>query len=435
MAEGMASVSGMRANGFYSDWDTATWRSRKALPADDPRYPFQVDRDRIAFSPAFRQLQAKTQVFQSGEYDFYRTRLTHTIEVARIARSIAEYLNATSPALAPDCFIDPDLVEAVGLAHDLGHPPFGHIGERKLNDLMAQSGGFEGNAQSLRLLADQLYARPEAPQGMAPTRALLDGVLKYAPTWSEACARRDGRPPNHHFIYDTQADLRAFIWDDGELPPDERTKAIECQIMDWADDTAYSLHDIVDGARAGFLTVQRLEAWKAEREALAPEAEAEFATLLETLRAGREEVRASKKVGDYIRAVRLVPADGPLATKSMRHRFALEIDPAVQAVCKLHKTIAVELIFRSAPIQQIEFKGGFILGRLYAALADNYLAPKGRPLAILPTPWAGWLARAASETARHRLLCDFLASLTDTHAVRLYQRLYDADFGSITDLV
>jgi len=423
----------MPGNRFYTDFDTACWEGRAHKEAD-LRNPFQIDRDRILFSHAFRQLQAKTQVFQSGEYDFYRTRLTHTIEVARIARSIAEFLNHTSPELSADFHLDPDLVEAVGLAHDLGHPPFGHIGERKLNDLMADSGGFEGNAQSLSLLVDYLFARPEKPKGMRPTRALLDGVLKYAPTWSEAKAANDERPPKNHFIYDAQAELRGFIWDDPALMPSARTKSIECQIMDWADDTAYSLHDIVDGMRAGFLTIERLEAW-AEKQILDAAQQAEIENLLDTMRNGRGELRASMKIGDYIRATALEAQASPLAEKSARHRFTLVVELGVQSICDLHKRIALDLIFQSPPIQQIEFKGGFLLGRLHAALAENYLEPTGRPLRILPPPFATWIEAEEDITRRQRLLCDFLASLTDTHAVRLYQRLYDADFGSIADLV
>src|SRR5476649_1569019 len=114
----------------------------------DYRSVFHQDRDRVMFTPAFRRLQAKTQVFQAGEYDFYRTRLTHSLEVANIAKSIAAWLRHRQPGMA----VDPDLLEAICLSHDIGHPPFGHAGERALNALMENHGGFEGNAQTLRIL-------------------------------------------------------------------------------------------------------------------------------------------------------------------------------------------------------------------------------------------------------------------------------------------
>src|SRR6201985_4025471 len=134
---------------FYNRFDLESLDRREP---DEYRTAFQTDRDRIIYSSAFRRLQAKTQVFLSGEFDFYRTRLTHSLEVAQIGRSICSFLNQTSSFLAADFCIDPDLVEAVCLAHDLGHSPFGHAGERSLHHLMRDLGGFEGNAQRLRLL-------------------------------------------------------------------------------------------------------------------------------------------------------------------------------------------------------------------------------------------------------------------------------------------
>src|SRR6185295_855899 len=119
----------------------------------------------------------KTQVFLTGEYDFYRTRLTHSLEVSQIGRSICGALQHRSPHLTREFFIDPDLVEATCLAHDLGHPPFGHAGERSLHRLMEQDGGFEGNAQTLRLLTETIFSR--GTRGLNPSRALLDAVLKY----------------------------------------------------------------------------------------------------------------------------------------------------------------------------------------------------------------------------------------------------------------
>ena len=142
-------------NTFYNAFDTerlSGWESD-----GDFRTPFQMDRDRVLHTPAFRRLQSKTQVFWSGEYDFYRTRLTHSLEVAQIGRSICHWLKQSSELLSDDYFIDPELVEVVCLSHDLGHPPFGHAGERSLNYLMHEYGGFEGNAQTLRLLTERIF--------------------------------------------------------------------------------------------------------------------------------------------------------------------------------------------------------------------------------------------------------------------------------------
>ena len=154
-------------NTFYTEFDCEN-RGGGSRRDDEYRSAFQIDRDRIIHTSAFRRLQSKTQVFLSGEYDFYRTRLTHSIEVAQIGRSICAFLRSRSDLLDEGCFIDADLVEAACLAHDLGHPPFGHAGERTLHALMQEYGGFEGNAQTLRMLTDTIFSNQG--KGMDPTR-------------------------------------------------------------------------------------------------------------------------------------------------------------------------------------------------------------------------------------------------------------------------
>lgn len=426
-------------NRFYGVYDSEHLPGKR--PENDHRTPFQVDRDRVLFSSAFRQLQSKTQVFQSGEYDFYRTRLTHTIEVARIARSICEYINRTSERLKPDFHIDPDLVEAVGLAHDLGHPPFGHIGERKLNELMAESGGFEGNAQTLRILTELIYARPDKPSGMKPTRAFLDGILKYKALHSEQCRQRDGNVeyPDNHFLYDEQAGVRSFVFqghDIGNHSPAElnNLKSIECQIMDWADDTAYSLHDIVDGIKARFITPDSLHAWSDCQDNLTSYQHQTLDDLVTEIRSGGYEPRTSLRIGEFIQACRLMPNDSPLSGLSNRHRFRLEVDQRVHEVCSLHKRIATDLIFKSAPLQQIEFKGGYLLTRLFDAYAEHLLDNNPKPLRILPDPIDQWIKGTNDPLRKKRLLCDYLASLTDGQAIRAYKRLFEPGFGTLMDL-
>ena len=185
----------MNANPFYQSFDIETPDPR-LLHSGEYRNPFQIDRDRIIHSSAFRRLQNKTQVFLSGEYDFYRTRLTHSIEVAQIGRSICAWLNQQTPELDETRHLDPDLVESACLAHDLGHPPFGHTGERTLHKLMQPYGGFEGNAQTLRILTQTLFN--ESREGMNPTRALLDSVLKYKTLHAELPDAKN------HYLYTDQ---------------------------------------------------------------------------------------------------------------------------------------------------------------------------------------------------------------------------------------
>ncbi len=429
-------------NRFYHAEDVALLEGipavRRPHEDSDPRTPFAVDRDRVIFSSVFRRLQSKTQVFQSGEYDFYRTRLTHSIEVARIGRSIAEFVNARQFDQEANFQVDPDLVEAIGLAHDIGHPPFGHIGERRLHVLMAEWGGFEGNAQTLRLLAERFYERPKQSRGLNPTRAFLDGVMKYKKLHREAASGKSA--PKNHFLYDNQKALRDFALGGpqaaaacakaGDL---NDCKSLECQMMDWADDTAYCLHDILDGVKAKFITVEAVEHW-AEEKALTAQDQSWLDKLLEVIRGENPEPVFNAKIGQFIRACRLAIRKHPLAVKTQRYAWSLEVKPEVEAEAKFYKRLAFDVIFQSPSILQIEFKGGFILDRMFEALRENYIEPKTPKLAFLPTRWNTAIRAARDENSRARLVCDFLADLTDGAAIRLYRRLFDPAFGSITDL-
>lgn len=427
-------------NRFYKNFDLKRFPESGKQDTSEYRTPFEIERDRIVFSYPFRRLQSKTQVFQSGEYDFYRTRLTHSIEVAKIGRSICKYLRVNSDLLSDDFYIDPDLTEAVCLAHDLGHPPFGHIGERKLNELMAAHGGFEGNGQTLRILTELIYERPGRTKGIAPTRAFLDGVMKYKALHSEWLGT-SGTAPKNHFIYNDQAQWRETVFG-GQEPPAELLspqalnafKSIECQIMDWADDTAYSLHDIVDGIHARYITAGSLNDWAEEQE-LTEEQARQIEKLCQVIRENRYEPYFGSRIGRFVHGCSLVRREGFLSDRTKRHAFDLKIDPAVKAESKLYKQIALHLIFKSTQLQQIEFKGGYILERLFQGLAEHCAEGKAAGLRILSPQVLELMDHETSTTGRYRRLCDHVAGLTDGLAVRTYKRLYDADFGSIAELV
>jgi dGTPase len=410
---------------FYCDFDRDYLRDefnpeRKA----DYRSVFHQDRDRIMFTPAFRRLQAKTQVFQAGEYDFYRTRLTHSMEVANIAKSIAVWLRVKTPAVE----IDPDLLEAICLAHDIGHPPFGHSGERVLNDLMEPYGGFEGNAQTLRILTRTIYNRGEGRGGMSPSRALLDGVLKYKRL------HRDRGAAKNHFIYDDQAEILEFCFGTRELPGDaNELKSVECQVMDLADDIAYSCFDVVDGAKARFLTPDRLRAWGEKRE-LDEVQRRQLDELIGMMAEDKLQPKMNGIIGKLIQGAVARPKESFLKW-TRRHAYLISIHEEVRARIKLHKAICRELIFGSSALQQIEFKGGHILRELGRSLFANYFDAKGKPLLLVPDEVHRAVCAAESESARARLLCDHLSGMTDAYALRSYKRLFDPDYGSISELI
>ena len=424
------------ANKFYQPFDYETFRESRSR--DEIRTPFQVDRDRVTFTEAFRRLQSKTQVFQSGEYDFYRTRLTHSIEVARIGRGICEYLRAANELLGPDF-----LVEALGLAHDIGHPPFGHIGERKLNELMGPFGGFEGNAQSLRIVADLIYERPGKPKGMSPTRAFMDGILKYKKLHRERVSTDErGNPvyPHNHFLYDQQEDCRDFVFGEANLSSDflenenlNDFKSIECQILDWADDAAYSLHDILDGIKAGFIGSGQIRSWAEERTLTDRQSDC-LDALGKLIHNDSIEAVFSNKIGEFIRACHLREEENRMSPKTNRYRYRLDVSSEIREECELYKTLACDLIFQSPQIQKIEFRGGFFLKRLFDAYCENYAGDSGRKLKILSHLVSGWIERETTKEGKMRRICDYLAGMTDGNAMRAYKRLFDPDFGTIADL-
>ena len=419
-------------NRFYNAFDVETHGSKRKT---DYRSPFQIDRDRIIHAHAFRKLQSKTQVFLSGEYDFYRTRLTHSMEVAQIGRSICHYLLTRGGPLKPDFFIDSDLVEAASLAHDLGHPPFGHSGERTLQELMVKWGGFEGNAQTLHLLTATIYQNETSVRGMQPTRALLDGVLKYKKLFREFPA-----PPRNHFLYDPQEETRTFVLGaagiPGELHEGERLnafKSIECQIMDWADDAAYSLNDIVDGVRAGFLTIERVENWAAGEAVDAPR-QKQLDALFDAIRADRLENAFAQRIGAFITACRLRERDNFMAAKTNRYRFELLVAPEIEREALFFKKMANDIIFESPQLQQIEHKARRVLFDLWDSTWRNYVEKGTRVINILPTRVGKLIDAETTQAGKARQICDYLAGLTDGMIVRTYRRLFDPEFGSLRDL-
>lgn len=422
-------------NRFYGSFDTERLSGNEW---SDYRTPFQTDRDRVLHTPTFRRLQNKTQVFWSGEYDFYRTRLTHSLEVAQIGKSISYWLKSQSDGpLSDDFFIDADLVEAICLSHDLGHPPFGHAGERTLNFLMREHGGFEGNAQTLRLLTERIFSAKRT--GMDPTRAFLDGILKYKSLWTEL-----GSQPEHHFIYDAQhAHLDWALGGNDfplEYPPGparDSFKSIECQLMDWADDTAYSLNDLSDSVRAGFLTIEKIEAWAELRSQPTGEG-SPLGDLMAAIRRKRVDPFVGKRIGRYIQSTKLVTDTNFLSATTNRYRYRLVVEEEQKAESAVFKKLAFEVVFLSPQLKQLEHKGSRMLRQLWDVLGTRYIDQgkiDGQDFQLLPADTAAEIAAAPDEAARARLVCDFLAGMTDGYAARTYKRIFSPDFGSIGDLV
>jgi dGTPase len=402
----------------YDQGDTARYVEEPVKTS--ARSAFARDRARVLHSFALRRLAAKTQVMVAGEADFPRTRLTHTLEVAQIARELGDALGC-----------DPDVVEVAGLAHDIGHPPFGHNGEDALHELCDRIGGFEGNAQSLRILS-RLEAKVVDPQtgrsvGLNLSRASLDASVKYP--WPR-------RPGLRKFgVYDD--DLPVFGWlRDGA--PAGRT-CLEEQVMDWSDDVAYSVHDMEDAVHSGWAALEAFSS-PAERRALVSIAHERFPDsgdpveleeALERLVAleywptrfdgSMTDLVALKRFTSYLIgrfcsaaqvATQVEFGPGP----HTRYSASLVVPEEVRAEVAVMKAVAVHYVMNRSGAEAEYLRQRDVLAELVSALVVD----GGRAL----EPWLRpTYDDAGNDAQRLRVIIDQVASLTDVSAVAWHRRL------------
>lgn len=406
---------------------------------------FIAERDRIMRSSAFRRLQAKTQVFMSGEYDFYRTRLTHSLEVAQIGRTLA--ISLSTKALGKNIFdenayIDPYLIEAICFAHDIGHPPFGHAGERVLNDIMRPYGGFEGNAQTLRLLTDLIIHSEEenSRTGISPTRALMDGVMKYKTLY------RLSKDKDKHFLYDNQESCLRMVFGflvepdeifdrDGINLEEQKFKSIECQIMDWADDIAFVLSDLEDGVKARFLTQASIEEWKSNSELNEVEENAVDELLLNLSKKTMKKF-ISDKMKEFIASTDIEEEPNPITDELNRYGFCLK-NKDVKRQVKLYKDLTEDLVFGTPRIQQLDHKCYHIIQSIFDKLSKAYTSDLSstKSKGLVPFATEDEIFAHADVCGRFRIICDYIAGMSDGFAIRTYKRFFDPEFGSILDIV
>jgi dGTPase len=419
-------------NTFYNDFDFA--RLKKSERGNDYRNPFQIDRDRIIHSSEFRRLQGKTQVFLPGEYDFYRTRLTHSIEVAQIGRSICNYLLAKeTKILSDEYFIDPDLVEACCLAHDLGHPPFGHAGERTLNRLMKRYGGFEGNGQTLRLVTEIFYRREDQHRGMNPCRAFLDGILKYKATFS------DFKNPDNHFVYNEDKNHLEFVFGKTKYKAKLKTpeklngfQSIECQIMDWADDTAYAINDLVDSISGGFINIAKLSQWQKEQNLNSIQNDI-VEEIIAWIKKGNFKAQFGSQIGKFVRSCSLRERKTFMDKQTNRYKYILVIPKEILEQANIYKKISVDLVFKSSALHQIEFKGNSMIENIFNLFEKNYVTNLGSTK-LLPDFNDKIIRKEKNKKVRARMVCDYISGSTDSYAIRMYRRLFDIEYSALTDL-
>ena len=399
------------------------------------RTPFERDRARVVHAAASRRLAAKTQVVGPETDDFVRNRLTHSLEVAQVARDLARALGC-----------EPDITETAALAHDLGHPPFGHNGERALAELSQECGGFEGNAQTLRLLTRleaKTFDATGDSVGLNLTRATLDACTKYPWPRAEASApsgvHADGvQEVSVKFgVYDD--DRRVFDWlrEPGPLQPGlGHRRCLEAQVMDLADDVAYSVHDVEDGIVAGKIDLalahaQRAEVWDTVRDWYLPTAsDVELDEVLARLQGiegwpsapydGTRRALAALKnltsdlIGRFcgaVQAATFAAAPGPF----VRYQAELVIPVWTSLEIAVLKGIAAHFVMRTDDRVSLMERQRDLVASLVETLAER--GPES-----LQRPYADDWAAAQDDRARRRVVIDQVASLTDVSAVGWHRR-------------
>lgn len=384
---------GERAPAPYAASAVASRGRRFPEPDCPTRSPFQRDRDRILHSTAFRRLIHKTQVFVFHEGDHYRTRLTHSLEVAQIARTMSRQLR-----------LDEDLAEALALAHDLGHPPFGHAGERALDGLMARFGGFDHNAQSLRVVT-ALERKYLAFDGLNLTWETLEGLAKHNGPIVEAM-----HEPVRKVIRALEAwrSLEPARWASGEA-----------QAAALADDIAYVSHDIDDGLRAELLTLDGLRDAPLVGAVVATLPAAEAPGLRSRLTYEVTRRLITILIHDVVTEARTrLAALAPASPDDIRaaSRAIVAFSPRMAADLRGLKSFLMERVYRSQKVMHVMDEAEAVIARLFARYLDD-------PDALPPT-WRE-AQRGLSERARARVIADFVAGMTDRYAIDQHRLLFD----------
>jgi dGTPase len=350
-------------------------------PTSPPRNHFQRDRDRIIHSTAFRRLEYKTQVFVNHEGDLFRTRLTHSLEVAQLARGIARTLN-----------LHEDLTEAIALAHDLGHTPFGHAGQDALNACMINFGGFEHNLQSLRVV-DKLEQRYAEFDGLNLTFELREGILKH-------CSVKNAKG----------------LGDVGERFLNKTNPSLEAQVTNFADEIAYNNHDIDDGLRSGLITIEQLQDVEI------------FASQLKVVKTKYPNLEQRRVIHETIRRmINLLVVDlcetsatkiaqiNPQSINDIRQApYLISFSEAMTAKNLALKQFLRKNLYQHYKVNRMSAKANRIICELFTAFYEN--------IGIMPTEFQRY-----AEVDKARAIADYIAGMTDRFAIREHKRLFTVE--------
>lgn len=430
---------------------------------EDARGPYDVDNARVIHSASLRRLQGKTQILALGDSDFYRTRLTHSLEVAQVGVGIVRQLRKSFPKHPCHAVLaEAPLMQSICLTHDFGHPPFGHGGEIALNYCMRHDGGFEANGQTLRILSKlEKFSRED---GADLTRRTLLGVLKYPVSYTKArnpklrprlvdgpsatvvLDREASKPPKCYL--DSEAGvvdwvLSSFSETDRdrfqqlEVQHDKRHrktihKSLDCSIMDIADDIGYGVHDLEDAIAMGLIEKSHF------RESIRDEHCAKYLDALKEkypkecgndvyryfLRelfsgGGRRKHQISRMVHHLVTNVEPYEEDG---FKDPLLKFRVRVRPAVKPFLEALKKLVSEKVIQNARVQQLEFKGQQMVIKVFEAVAAE-------PERLLPDDSLGKYKAESNP----RVICDFVAGMTDDYLMKTFDRMYSPRMGSVFD--
>lgn len=408
--------------------------------ATDQRTPFEVDRDRILYCSAFRRLAGVTQVVTSLEGHLFHNRLTHSMKAAQIGRRIAQRVHRECPT-AP---VDPEVVEAAALAHDLGHPPFGHMGEMELDALAKDAGGYEGNAQTFRILTRLATRRPDFP-GLNLSRATLAATIKYPWLRAEAPAEK----AHKWNAYPTERELLEFAMGGS------RAKTLEALLMEWSDDIAYSVHDLEDFFRAGLIPLNELVVHEAERARFL---DARMSRIGRILGISRDDAEFAAQIFELAPPELQRRYEGSIAQRGALRLFtsrliaryvkglriqANRIPQTVEMPAELHAEIVVlkelmgHYVYNHQALAAQQHGHRKVVRRLYNAFKK---AIAKRELGIVPIAFRDVVEdqRSVFEdegVMAARLAADIVASLTEHQAIALSRRLDGADPGTVRDVI
>ncbi len=416
----------MMAEG-YTAYDQERWASEDSKSRN--RTAFERDRARVVHSSALRRLGAKTQVLLAGTDDFARTRLTHTLEVAQIGRQIAEIFGC-----------NPDVVDCACLAHDLGHPPFGHNGETVLMNLSRNIGGFEGNAQTFRLLTrlePKIFLPDGRSAGVNLTRAALDAATKYPWTHEQGLHHPDGSKGNKFCVYEDDKDVFEWLKSGNNAP--QFAKPMETQIMDLADDIAYSVHDFEDAIVGQSLQPQDLQAadvidaviecvhrwygekWDGDKLIAAYERLKTMTHFPQTYTGTRRDLAMLKNmtsniIGRFAGSVERVTRDQYGEGRLTRYSANVIIPEDISYEITFLKGLAVYAVME--PREHESFR--LTQNKIIEDLIDVLMSGGSAPSSLLEPQFLGDWLQASNDDERLRVAVDQVASLTDNSAISLH---------------